>query len=654
MTQSAFDQAVQLHQGGRLVEAEPLYRQALALDPNSAEAHTRLAVLLFQMGRLEEAVTASRRALSIRPNSFEASNTLGISLSSLGRQEEALAAYSQALTIQPENATVYYNAAAALSRLGKRDQAAGALRRALELKPDFAEAMINLGHTLVETGLLDDAVTVLQRALVVAPDHAEALNTLGKILKDLGRIEEALSTLQRAVVVRPDFANAHNTLGNVLLAMDRLGEALDAYRRAVELDPQNATAHSNLVFAMNFDSRYDAAAILQEARKWDQRHGKPRAHLIQPHENVRDPDRRLRVGYVSPDFRQHVVAWNLLPLLSQHDPEQVEVFCYSSGTQSDAMTDRLRARAHHWRDVSSLNDELLAAQIREDRIDVLIDLSLHSSGNRLGAFAMIPAPVQITYLGYCGTSGMDAMHYRFSDPHLDPVEMDLALYSEQTIRLPETYWCYAPADEAPDPSPLPAERNGYVTFGCMNQFAKVSPAAMELWCEILNRVPQSRMLMHAPPGGYLKTVEKFLEGHGVARDRFEFLARQPWDQYMRAYHRIDIGLDPFPYNGGITTCDTLWMGVPVVTLSGRTAVARAGRSILCNVGLAELVAYDPQGYVRVAADLAGDIPRLNELRRTLRARMKASPLLNAPRFARHVEAAYREAWRRWIGRDDVE
>ncbi|HEY1922007.1 MAG TPA: tetratricopeptide repeat protein, partial [Tepidisphaeraceae bacterium] len=424
MTNAAFDQALQLHQAGRFAEAESLYRKALAIDPQQAMAQISLGILLYQTGRLEEAVTASRQGLVLNPKSFEACNTLGITLSALGRHDEALAAYSQSLTIQPNNATVYYNAAASLNRLGKRDQAAAALRRAIGLKPDFAEAMINLGHALVESGQLEEAAAILKKALTISPNSAEALNILGKSQKDLGQIEEARATLQRAISLRPDFAQAQNTLGNVLMVMGRLPESLKAYRRAVELDPQNLTTYSNLIFAMNFDPSFEPATILSEARKWDQIHGRAPQHFIPPHSNAPDPDRRLRIGYVSPDFRQHVVAWNLLPLLQHHDPAKVEVFCYSSTTHVDTMTDRIRAHAHHWLDVSALNDEQVASKIRQDQIDLLIDLSLHSSGNRLGAFAMAPAPVQITYLGYCGTTGMAAMNYRLSDPHLDPPEMD--------------------------------------------------------------------------------------------------------------------------------------------------------------------------------------------------------------------------------------
>ncbi len=337
----------------------------------------------------------------------------------------------------------------------------------------------------------------------------------------------------------------------------------------------------------------------------------------------------------------------MLPLLRHHDHAQFEIFCYGSVKNPDDLTGQIRTSCDQWREMVGLSDETLAERIREDRIDLLIDLSLHTCGHRLRTFALRPAPVQITYLGYCSTSGVDGMHYRFSDPHLDPPDVDLGCYSEQTIRLPESYWCYAPGGQAPDISPLPAERNGYITFGCMTKFGKVSSATVELWCEILKQVPGSRLLIHAPPGKHLQTIGNHLSGHAIAFDRVQFVGYQPWDRYMATFHRIDVGLDPFPYNGGITTCDTLWMGVPAVTLSGRTAVGRGGRSILNNVGLADLVARVSAEYVRLAVQLAGDLPRLGELRRTMRDRLIASPLMDAPRFARNVEAAYRDAWRRW-------
>jgi len=294
-----------------------------------------------------------------------------------------------------------------------------------------------------------------------------------------------------------------------------------------------------------------------------------------------------------------------------------------------------------------LPDSQAVDLIRQDRIDVLVDLAVHTAGNRLAIFAYKPAPVQVTYLGYCGSTGMDAMDYRLSDPYLDPSDSDLPFYSEQTIRLPETYWCYGVAGPAPEPSPPPLAATGYVTFGCLNSFAKVSPPALDLWAEILRGVPRSRLTVHSYPGAHLDAVRKRFAGKGVSPDRLEFPSRQPWPQYVRTYGRIDIALDPFPWGGGITTCEAMWMGVPVVSLVGRTAVGRGGASILTNVGVPELIARTPQQYAQIATDLANDLPRLAELRRTLRQRMQASPLMDAPRFARNVEAAYRQMWRNW-------
>jgi predicted O-linked N-acetylglucosamine transferase (SPINDLY family) len=273
------------------------------------------------------------------------------------------------------------------------------------------------------------------------------------------------------------------------------------------------------------------------------------------------------------------------------------------------------------------------------------------AGNRLVTFAHKPAPVQVTYLGYCGSTGMDTMDYRLSDPYMDPSDSDFSLYSERTIRLPETYWCYSVAGPTPDPSPPPAATAGYVTFGCLNNFAKVSPPALDLWAEILRSVPRSRLIVHSHPGTHLDAVRERFAGKGISPDRLQFPSRQPWAQYVRTYGRIDIALDPFPWGGGITTCEALWMGVPVVSLLGRTAVGRGGASILTNVGVPELVAPAPEQYVQIATDLAKDLPRLAELRRTLRARMQASPLMDAPRFARNVEAAYRQMWRNWCQQD---
>jgi predicted O-linked N-acetylglucosamine transferase (SPINDLY family) len=371
------------------------------------------------------------------------------------------------------------------------------------------------------------------------------------------------------------------------------------------------------------------------------------ASLQRPHTNDCSPDRRLRIGYVSPDFRSHPVGTFLLPLLESHDHQGFEIFCYSSVRVPDAITARCRAQADVWRDALGMSDEQLAGAIRDDRIDVLVDLTMHMADNRLLVFARKPAPVQVTYLAYCGTTGLAAMDYRLTDPYLDPPGRDEPFYCERSVRLPETYWCYRPVIETSPAETLPASGTGQIVFGSLNNFCKVSDASLAAWSRLLQAVPGSRLLLHAHAGSHRQRVCTLLAGQGVAAERLELIDFLPAGDYFDVYRRIDVALDPFPYGGGTTTCDALWMGVPVVSLAGATAVGRGGLSILSNVGLPDLVARDPGEYVEIAARLAGDLPRLRELRAALRDRMRKSPLMDAPRFARNVEAAYRRMWKEW-------
>ena len=425
-----------------------------------------------------------------------------------------------------------------------------------------------------------------RQAIALKPDLAEAHYNLGNALRDNGQLDEAISSYKQALRLKPDFGKVHNNLGNVLKSTGQLDEAIDCYRQAVRFSHNSAGFHSNLVYALPLHPGYDAGMIFGEVRRWNQEHAEPLRELIRPHTNDRNPDRRLRIGYVSPDFREHVVGQNLLPLLREHDQARIEIFCYANMVRHDALTDQLRRHANAWRSIVGRSDSQAADLIRQDGIDILVDLALHTAHNRLPIFARKPAPVQVTYLGYCGSTGMEAMDYRLSDPYMDPPDADLSLYSERTIRLPETYWCYGVAGPTPEPSPPPAMAAGYATFGCLNNFAKVSPPALDLWAEILRRVPRSRLIVHSHPGTHLDAVRERFAGKGISPDRLEFVGRQPWPQYVQTYGRIDIALDPFPWGGGITTCDALWMGVPVVSLLGRTAVGRGGASILANVGAA--------------------------------------------------------------------
>jgi predicted O-linked N-acetylglucosamine transferase (SPINDLY family) len=632
---------------GKPEQAIESYRQAIRLKPDLAGAHNNLGNALLETGRLDEAVAAYRRAIQIKPDFADAHYNLGSVLQGQRNFAEAIACYRQAIRYKPQYEAAYINLGIALSEMGEMDEAIAAYRQAIRIKPQYAETHSNLGNALKDKGQLEAAIVSYRQAIRLKPDYAEALNNLGNALKETRRIDEAIVSYRRAIGLKADYAAAHSNLGSALTAIGQIDEAIAAYRQAIQLKPDDAKAHSNLIFTLHYHPDYDAGMIREELRRWNQQHAQPLKRLIRPHTNNCDPDRRLRIGYVSGDFRDHVVGQNLLPLLREHDHREMEIFCYVDVLRPDAMTEQLRQHADAWRGIVGLPDFDAANLIRQDGIDILVDLALHSANNRLGVFAQKPAPVQATYLGYCGSTGIDAMDYRLSDPYLDPPNLDSSVYSEQTMRLPETYWCYGVSGPAPEPSLPPAAACGFITFGCLNNFAKVSRPAMDLWAEILRGVPSSRLIIHSHPGQHLIAVRERFAGNGVSPDRLEFAREQPWPKYVQTYERIDIAFDPFPWGGGITTFNALWMGVPVVTLAGQTAIGRGGASILSNLGEPKLIASTKQEYVQIAMNLANDLPRLIELRRTLRARMRASPLMDAPRFARNMEAVYREIWRKW-------
>jgi predicted O-linked N-acetylglucosamine transferase (SPINDLY family) len=461
----------------------------------------------------------------------------------------------------------------------------------------------------------------------------------------MGRFDEAAAAFGRAIEIRPDYADAHGNLGNTHREQGRADLAVESYRTALKLKPHSVVAHSGLIFAMHFDSDCDAKSILKETKNWSQQHEQTLSAQVHPFVNDRFPDRRLRIGYVSPDFRTHPVARFILPLLRNHDPTKFEIFCYSGVKRPDAVTQTMQKLAHHWQSTVGLSDPDLAGQIRNDKIDILIDLSLHSAENRLLTFARKPAPVQVTYLGYPGTTGLGAMDYRLSDPHLDGP--DSSDYSEKTIRLAGTYYCSEPPENSPPVNSLPAMESGFITFGSLNNFAKVSPSTIDLWIHVLNSLANSHLLIKADPGSHVDGARRMIERAGIAPDRIHFIERVPMEEYLSLFHRVDIALDPIPYSGHATTMDALWMGVPTITLRGPTAVGRGGVSILSNLGMTDWIAETPDQYVAIAARQSKDLAALSELRTGLRQRMLASPLMNGRQFAADVESAYREMWQNW-------
>jgi protein O-GlcNAc transferase len=532
-------------------------------------------------------------------------------------------------------------------RAGRLAEAETIYREVLTGDPNHFEALHMMGVLAGQVGRHKMALQLIGRAAAIAPGDAAAQCNLGAALLGENRLDEAEIALSEAIRLNPGLAAAHDNLGRRHMAAGRIDLAVACYRRAVALAPQSAALHSCLAWAVSLHPDYDARGILEESRRWEQRHGQPLKQSHRPHANEPLPERPLRIGYVSPDFRKHVVGDNVRPLFRAHNRAEFEIYGYSNVVAPDARTAEFRALADGWREISGVSDEAVAEMIRADGIDILVDLALHMDGNRLPVFARKPAPIQVSYLGYCGPTGLEAMDYRLSDWFLDPKESDTSGYAEKTVRLPRSYWCYEPAGPTPEVPPSPAADAGFVTFGCLNHFGKASPAALELWGEILRAAPEARFLLHAPEGSARQAVLERLVRAGVQADRVEFVSRGDWGQYLQSLARIDVALDPFPYGGGITTCDALWMGAPVVSLSGGTVVGRGGRSVLSNIGLPELLAETPRQYVEIALALARDVARLSEIRAGLRERMESSPLRDAAGFARDVEAAYRKMWRKW-------
>jgi len=638
------------HQSGRHEMALQLIDRALAMHPNSWEYHGNRGLVLSQLGRHKEAIVASRRALEIKPDFPEAHNNLGAALSQLGMFEEAAESLQTALKYNPDYAEVLNNLGNAYYNQGKTEEAIKSYTRAAELKPTMAEAHNNLGNGYLQKKEYDKAIECYHQSLKMKPTFATAYNNMGNALKEKGELMEAAAAYEKAISLRPRYAEGSNNLANIKKDLGLMTEALAWYRKSVEYNPSFAAADSNYVYCLQFHPDYDAPTILAETRKWNERHARALTAAAPPHHNDRDPDRKLRIGYVSPDFRDHVIARNLLPLFERHDKKRFEIFCYAQVVRTDEFSDRFKAASDEWRQIVGINNEKAEKMIRDDKIDILVDLSLHLAANRLLILARKPAPVQVTFGGYPGTTGMDAIDYRLTDPYLDPPGQNDQFYSEQSFRLPDSFWCYEQsAMQCPEdpPNPLPALTNGYITFGCLNNFCKVNDQVMELWARVMKRVENSRLVLLVPRSPARDRMQQKLSREGIDASRLEFVDRVSRSEYLRVYERIDLGLDTFPYNGHTTSLDSIWMGVPVVTLVGKTVAGRAGWSQLSNLKLTELAANTPEQFIDIATNLAAATPRLSELRQTLRQRMRSSPICEADRFTRAIESAYRQMWQKW-------
>jgi predicted O-linked N-acetylglucosamine transferase (SPINDLY family) len=638
-----------LHASGRLEEAGAAFRRALELKPDFVEALNNLGMVLADLGKPQDAEACYRKAITTKPAYVLPYNNLANLLQAQSRTSEAIAFYERALRIEPGLPELHNNLGNALKDHGQIDRAEACYRRAIELRPGFAAAHNNLGTVLLARGKLEAARNAYKKALSIDPKFAEAYSNLGNAVRDLGRLQEAEEAYRQALNLKPDSIEALNNLATVLKDRGQFGEAVAMLRKALAIRPDFVTACHNLLMTLQYDPDTTAAQILEEHLEFDRRFAKPLMPVTLRHRNKADPERRLKVGYVSGDFARHPVGHFLSHLLPAHDRSQVEIFAYSDRLGEDEMTGQLRENCDQWRRIVALTDAALAERILADEIDILVDLSGHTADNRLLVFARKPAPVQATWAGYVGTTGLSAMDYLIADERQMPAGSEGEAV-EEIIRLPNCYVCFAPPAYAPDVGTLPALDSGHVAFGCFNNLAKINPAVIALWTRLLNRLPDATLTLktHQLDDNRLKDrLAGMFETRGIDPKRVTLLGRSPHRGLLQAYGRIDVALDPFPYSGGLTTLESLWMGVPVVTMQGDRFAARHTASHLTAVGLPDLVASDPADYVEKACRLVSDQPALAALRRELRPRMAASAICDGPRFAQDLEAAYRQIWRRW-------
>jgi predicted O-linked N-acetylglucosamine transferase (SPINDLY family) len=682
--QAAFDLAMRHRQAGRAAEARRLCLELVRGDPKHLKALSLLGKLELEAGNPGDAVPWFERAAALAPDSPIYFCNLGIAHHKLGALEPAAKALSRAAALSPPRAEAFQNLGLVLLDRGDVETGLRSLIRATELDPGSFALKRLLARELARAGYFDGAIARYLELVVQDASSAELNLELVTTYMSAGRPAEAEALARKLTETHPTFAAAHAALGRVLAkrfkfsdaaevfrrvyllsdeavtatvceafanALARLGrvdEAIDLLERRLAQDPTLHSEHSSLIFCAMFSARYSALALLDVARGWNGRHAERLSSRRKPHLHDRSPERRLRLGYVSPNFRNHVMGLLMLPVFRCHDHSRFEVVCYSSAQSTDFYTDEIKKCADEWHDVQAVSDTDLARRIRDDRIDILVDLSMHMGGNRLRTFAEKPAPVQMTW-AYPGTTGLDAIDYRVSDRNIDPDGAPLP-YSEQTLRLPHSFWCYGPFEKEREVKELPMLENGYPTFGCLNTFLKVNRYTLELWARVLVASPDSRLLVLAPLGSARDFAREVLEKQGVDAERIGFVDVQGRPDYLDTYGCIDVALDTFPYNGHTTSLDAYFMGVPVVTLVGETVVGRAGFCLATNLNLGDWVARDPDEFVSIATRVSSDPARLRELRKSLRQRMKDSPLMDAARFARDLEGLYREAWQRFCAR----
>jgi protein O-GlcNAc transferase len=601
---------------------------------------------LFEQG-CDVEMEALARSLSARfPKSGYSWNLLGALRQRKGCFSEARALFQRALQADPDCVEAHFNLGRMLQQVGELGEADGHYRRAIELYPDFLEAHYSLGESLNQRGRFADAEGCYRRVIQLRPRLAVAHNNLAITLRRQDRPREAEASCRRAIELNPEFAEAFCNLGTALKDQGKLAEAAEDYRRAIQLQPNLQVAHHGLLFCLSHSGEIEPDALFAEHLRFAERFEVPLQRAWLSHPNSLEPNRQLRVGFVSGDFRQHSMAHFLLPLFSHlANKKGLSLFAYSNSAVEDAVTDRMRGYLPHWNRVFTLSDDELAAKVRADGIDILIDLTGHTAGSRLLTFARKPAPVQCSWIGYLGTSGLRCIDYYLADRHFLPPGEFERHFSEKIVYL-SAVAPFEPSLEAPPINQLPAMANGYLTFASFSRLSKLSRQAIALWAQLLRALPESRLLVGAMPrDGQTDAVRSWLADEEINPERLQFHPRCSTQDYLALHHQIDICLDPFPFTGATTTCQAMWMGVPTLVLLGSTVPGRLGPALLEHAGLGDFVARDPQDFIEKGKYWAQNLESLAQIRSGLRERFLASPIGQPADVAESFAAALRQMWR---------
>lgn len=680
----ALDIAANHHNANRLAEAENIYRKVLEKSPNQAVALHHLGLILHQKGESKRGITFIEKALSIKPDYEYAFNNIGkiyldlgnwdiaaINLKkaikykpdfdmahnnyanamlSMGRINEAITGYQKTLSLNPRYAEAAFNLGSAYKRLGNIQKAISSYERAIAINPKYAEAYNNLGNIFSDIYEYDAALDNLNEAIKLKSDFAYAHNNLGNVYKDLNRFSEAIECFNKSININKDFAEAYNNLGNVLKDLGKYNEAIEHYNKAIKIRAGYTEARSNILFVLNFLT-VESQKIVAEAKNYGELVTSLTRETREWEKPVKSPS-ELKIGFVSGDLNNHPVGHfieNLIVTIAKNEHSKLKLIAYYNQLYTDNVTERLKKSFCKWHSVYSLSDQELAALVRKDGINILIDLSGHSAKNRLPVFAWKPAPIQASWLGYFATTGVSEIDYFIADKWTAP-KSEEQHFTEEIWRLPETYWCFTQPAENTSIVALPALKNKFITFGCFNDLSKINSSIISLWSRIMHEVPNSKLFLKNKQSSDLKIRENTLSRfskHGICADRIIMEGYTPRAEYLESYNRVDISLDPFPYPGGTTTIEGLWMGVPIITKKGNSFLSHAGETIANNAGLQNWIAKSDDDYVEKAIINSSDFDQLNKLRLNLRSQVISSPLFDSKRFSKVFEEAVWGMWNKW-------